>query len=202
MCGMTMSVSIMCDGLLLEQGQSSSPLSASRQVKPSDSPTVMQRRRMLCSSSTIRQADSVGLHSQCLPDGFFDHGNELLDAERLFHAGRTGSAQRGGGFLVGDIAGNEDHAGGRVRGGAWLSRHGHPRHPRPRACACRRLRRENPRTRAGADLRRRIRWRRRCSRALERRANVCHDCRLIFDQQHRQGRLGDGLKTACRLMVQ
>src|ERR1700681_4585449 len=35
-----------------------------------------------------------------------------MNAKRLFHAGGAGAAQRGGGFLVGDIAGDENDSGG------------------------------------------------------------------------------------------
>src|SRR5258708_39714233 len=35
-----------------------------------------------------------------------------MNAKRLFHAGGAGAAQRGSGFLVGDIAGDENDPGG------------------------------------------------------------------------------------------
>src|SRR4030088_151183 len=46
--------------------------------------------------------------------GLLDHSNEVMNAERFFHTGRSGAAQRGSGFLVGDIAGDKNQAGSQL----------------------------------------------------------------------------------------
>src|SRR5208282_5646809 len=116
MRGMTMSVSTIWIGCSSSSASAASPLSASRQEKPRDSPTVMQRRRMLCSSSTINnRMRKVSVMTQPSTHGLLDHGDKVLDPKWLFHAGRAGTEQRGCGCLVGHVAGDKDEPAGQFR---------------------------------------------------------------------------------------
>ena len=113
MRGITISVRIMCAGFSSSCAKADSPLSASMQLKPSDSPTVMQRRRILCSSSTInsrirRSSLTSFTHSR------FYNWQELLYPERLFHTRSAGFAKCVNSLIVSNVASDKDNAGCQV----------------------------------------------------------------------------------------
>src|SRR5579864_1585678 len=123
MWGMTMSERMMWTDCSSRSARADSPLSASRQTNPRASPTVQQSLRMVCSSSTIsrrmRRSSLLALfiyrHLLGLPKSFRNDIDELLDTKGLFHAGSAGFAQRGHGFLIRDIAGDEHDARREIR---------------------------------------------------------------------------------------
>jgi hypothetical protein len=95
---------------------------------------------------------------RCRPaHGLLDDGDEVMDAKWLFHAGRARAAQRRSGFLVGNVAGDEDQARGEFRAIGGDPGIDLGAIDAARECACRRRRRENRRFPAGAGLQRRIR---------------------------------------------
>src|SRR6266568_2970773 len=119
MRGITMSVNTMCTDCSSRSASADSPLSASRQTKPSASPTVTHSLRIDCSSSTIskRMRESSLLPGLFigLPKRFRNDVNKLLHAERLLHARSARFPQSGYRFLVRDIPRNKNDSRSQIR---------------------------------------------------------------------------------------